>query len=158
MAKPIAPCLWFDSNAEEAVKFYCSIFKDSEIVAIDRYTELGPGPEGSIMFIEFMLNGQDFQAINGGPEFTFSEAISLSVVCADQEEVDYYWDTLLAGGGKPSQCGWLTDRFGLSWQVYPAVLNEMIRDSDRVKANKALKAMFQMVKFDVAQLQKAYDG
>jgi len=157
MAKPIAPCLWFDNNAEEAANFYCSIFENSEIVAIDRYTELGPGPEGSVMFIEFTLNGQDFQAINGGPEFQFTSAISFSIVCGDQKEVDYYWDKLL-DGGQPLQCGWLVDKYGVSWQVVPSVLNELFRDSDQVKANNVMKAMLQMVKLDVAKLQEAYDG
>jgi len=156
--KPIAPCLWFDGQAEEAANFYCSVFKDSRIVHVDRFTDNVPDPDGSVLFIEFEINGQPFQALNGGPEFKFSEAVSFSVDCKDQEELDYYWDALLKGGGEPSQCGWLKDKFGVSWQIVPRVLNEMVRDPDRERASAAFRQMMSMVKLDIAPLEAAYDG
>jgi predicted 3-demethylubiquinone-9 3-methyltransferase (glyoxalase superfamily) len=148
----ITPCLWFDKNAEEAVQFYTSIFKDSKILEVARYTDVGPGPKGSIMTIKFQLNGQEFLALNGGPEFKFTEAISLIVYCKDQQEVDEYWDKLSAGG-KEIECGWVKDKFGLSWQVTPTILPELMKDSK--KAPHVMKAMMKMVKLDVEALKQA---
>lgn len=161
MSGPIAPCLWFDNNAEEAVSFYTSIFKDSKVLHVDRYGGLLSGsefqPENEMVFIEFQINGQAFQALNGGPMFQFSEAISLVVDCEDQTELDYYWNALLAGGGEESQCGWLKDRFGVSWQIVPTVFYDMVRSEDRVRAGQAMRRMLEMVKLDIAELQAAFD-
>ena len=156
MTRPIAPCLWFDANAEEAVAYYVSVFKDSEILHVDRFNDVGPDPHAPVVFIEFQINGQPFQAINGGPMFTFSEAVSFAIECAEQAEVDYYWDTL-TDGGEPSHCGWLKDRFGVSWQVVPRVLNDLLRDADRERAGRVMRQMLQMTKLDIAPLQAAYD-
>ena len=156
--KPIAPCLWFDGRAEEAANFYVSVFKSSKIVHIDRFTDFVPDPDGEVVFIEFEINGQPFQALNGGPEFQHSEAVSFSVDCKDQAELDYYWDALLADGGESSQCGWLKDKFGVSWQIVPRVLNDMMRDPDRERAGRAMKQMLTMVKLDIAPLQAAFEG
>lgn len=157
MPGPIAPCLWFDGNAEEAVNYYLSVFKNSRICAIDRYSDVGPDSDAPIIFIEFEINGQPFQAINGGPEFTFSEAVSFSIECADQAEVDYYWDTLTAGG-EESHCGWLKDRYGVSWQVVPRQFLQMMRGDDRHRAGQAMRCMLNMAKLDMAELQAAYDA
>lgn len=157
MPQPIAPCLWFDNNAEEAVTYYVSVFKDSKVKHIDRFSDEGPDPEAPVVFIEFQINGQPFQAINGGPLFTFSEAISFSIECADQAELDHYYDTLIADGGEKSECGWLKDKYGVSWQVVPKQLNEMLRSSDRKRAGQAMRKMLTMQKLNVAELQAAYD-
>ena len=157
MVKPIAPCLWFNGNAEEAVDFYVSIFKDSSITHVDRFDEDRPSPDAPVLFIEFEINGQPFQALNGGPQFTFSEAISLSIEVADQKELDYYWDALLEGG-EESQCGWLKDKFGVSWQVVPSMLNDLLRDPDQERASQVMRKMMEMVKLDIAPLQAAYDA
>jgi len=151
----LTTCLWFDGNGEEAVNYYLSIFKDGKLGRIGRYTEAGPGPAGAVMTVEFELNGQQFLALNGGPGRTFTEAISLVITCADQDEVDYYW-TRLADGGQEVACGWVTDRYGLSWQVVPAMLMDLITDPDPVKAKRVTEAMFTMKKLDVAALQQAY--
>jgi predicted 3-demethylubiquinone-9 3-methyltransferase (glyoxalase superfamily) len=151
----IRPFLWFDSNAEEAANFYVSIFKDSKILKIARYGEAGPGPAGSVMVVNFQIEGQDYIALNGGPLFKFSEAISFVINCQTQEEVDHYWNKLTAGGGQESQCGWLKDKYGLSWQVTPTVLNELLADKDQKKAQRAMQAMLQMKKIDIAALQRA---
>jgi predicted 3-demethylubiquinone-9 3-methyltransferase (glyoxalase superfamily) len=156
MDKPITPCLWFDGNAEEAVAYYVSIFKDSRVVHVDRYSDTGPDPDAPVVFIEFQINGQPFQAINGGPEFSFSEAVSFSISCTSQDEVDYYRDTFTAEG-EPSQCGWLKDKYGVSWQIVPVALFEMMRDADRKRAGQAMRRMLQMTKIDIAELQAAYD-
>lgn len=153
----IAPTLWFDRNGEEAVGFYTSIFKNSKVNSVTRYTAAGPGLEGSAMLIDFQLDGQQFLALNGGPEFKFTEAVSFTVHCDDQKEVDEYWNKLLAGGGQEVQCGWLKDRFGLSWQVVPDVLPKLLQDKDRKKATRVMEALLQMKKIDVAQLQRAHD-
>jgi predicted 3-demethylubiquinone-9 3-methyltransferase (glyoxalase superfamily) len=150
----ITPFLWFDGQAEEAAKFYVSIFKNSRMTAIARYGDARPGPNGSVMTVGFELDGQKFTALNGGPLFKFTEAISLVVNCETQAEVDYYWDKLSAGGA-PSQCGWLKDKFGLSWQIVPVALMELVKDKDREKANRVMAALMQMTKLDVAQLEKA---
>jgi predicted 3-demethylubiquinone-9 3-methyltransferase (glyoxalase superfamily) len=147
-------CLWFDNQAEEAAHFYTAIFKDSAVGDIQRYTAAGPGPEGQAMLVEFTLSGQPFSGLNGGPAHTFNEAISFVIPCADQAEVDYYWDALLAGGGVPNVCGWLRDRYGVSWQVVPTVFFEMLRDGS--KAEQVTRAMFTMTKFDIAALEQAY--
>jgi predicted 3-demethylubiquinone-9 3-methyltransferase (glyoxalase superfamily) len=151
-------CLWFDGQAEEAAHHYVSIFKNSEVGDVTRYTEAGPGTPGSVVTVEFTANGQRFVALNGGPEFTFNEAISFQIHCADQEEVDHYWNRLLEGGGEPGPCGWLKDRYGVSWQVVPRALIEMVGSADREKAARATKAMLSRGKLDIAALRKAYDG
>ncbi|MDQ5955282.1 MAG: hypothetical protein QG621_285 [Patescibacteria group bacterium] len=161
--QPITPFLWFDTQAEEAAQFYTSIFKNSKILNVSRYTEAGKeihGKEpGSAMVVEFELNGQKFQAINGGPHFTFTPAISFLVTCEDQEEVDHYWDKLTAGGApEAQQCGWLADKYGLSWQIVPKQLFDFMSDPDRTKAGRAMEAMMHMKKLDIAALQKAHDG
>jgi len=148
-------CLWFDSEAEAAANFYTGIFPGSKLGDIHRYTEAGPGPAGSVMLVEFELNGQKFSALNGGPQFTFNEAISIVVPCADQAEVDYYW-TSLSDGGQEVACGWLKDKYGLCWQIVPAVFFDMIRDPDRDKVTRVTQAMSGMTKFDIAELEKAY--
>jgi two-component system sensor histidine kinase QseC len=152
----IATCLWFDGNAEEAVKFYTGIFSNSRIDDVMYYGEAGPGKAGSVLSMTFHLDGREFIALNGGPQFTFTPAISMFVKCETQAEVDTLWDKLLAGGGTPVQCGWLTDRYGISWQVVPTVLGKMLRDSDPAKANRVMQAMMQMVKLDVTALEAAY--
>ncbi|MDX6286554.1 MAG: hypothetical protein QOG53_2039 [Frankiales bacterium] len=152
----ISPCLWFDTQGEDAAKFYTSIFKNSKILAVARYGSAGPRPEGTVMTVTFELDGQEFMALNGGPEFTFDEAISFSVLCADQAEVDYFWNRL-GEGGEHGPCGWLKDQFGVSWQIVPSVLEELVRGSDPAKAQAAMKAMLGMSKLDIAELQRAYD-
>jgi predicted 3-demethylubiquinone-9 3-methyltransferase (glyoxalase superfamily) len=155
--KAFTTCLWFDTEGEAAANYYASIFADSKIGRITRYTEAGSGPAGAVVTVEFELNGQKFLALNGGPQYTFNEAISLTIACADQEEVDYYWSRL-AEGGQEVACGWVRDRYGLFWQVVPAVLPDMIADPDPEKARRAFEAMFTMTKLDIAALQKAYAG
>ena len=156
--RTITPNLWFDFNAEEAVDYYLSIFPNSKILRIAHYLKDSPGPEGAVMVIEFQLNGQNFVAINGGPQFKFNESVSFEVDCKDQAEIDHYWNALLQGGGEPSVCGWLKDRFGLSWQVNWGPLTDMLMDEDKEKAGRAMHAMLKMSKLDVAELQKAYGG
>jgi predicted 3-demethylubiquinone-9 3-methyltransferase (glyoxalase superfamily) len=150
----ITPFLWFNDNAEEAVNFYCSVFKDSKIEATTRYGDAGPGPKGSVMTIAFELNGQKFVALNGGPIFQFTEAVSFVVNCADQSEVDHYWEKLTAGG-KEVQCGWLKDKYGLSWQIVPTALPEVLKQTDAKKSQAVMQAMFKMKKLDVAKLREA---
>ncbi|PYT92620.1 MAG: hypothetical protein DMG36_14015 [Acidobacteria bacterium] len=152
----ISPFLWFDRQAEEAANFYIKIFKNSKILNITRYGEAGPGPKGSVMTIEFTLDGQEFIALNGGPHFKFNEAISFSVDCKTQEEVDMYW-AKLSEGGEEQPCGWLKDKFGLSWQVNPTILGEMLGDPDPQKAERVTEAMLKMKKIDIAALKKAYN-
>ena len=153
----ITPFLWFDHQAEAAVKFYTSIFKNSKIKKIARYTKVGPGPEGSVMTIAFRLNGQDFIALNGGPLFKFTEAISFVVHCKTQAEVDYYWKKLSAGG-KEVQCGWLKDKYGLSWQIVPTILGKLMSSKDAAKSQRVMEAMLKMVKLDIKKLKAAYCG
>ena len=155
MLQKIKPFLWFDSNAEEAAHFYVSIFKDSKILKIARYGEAGPGPAGSVMVVNFQIEGQDFIALNGGPLFKFNEAISFVINCQTQEEVDHYWNRLTAGGGQESQCGWLKDKYGLSWQVTPTILGELLADKNHKKAQRVMQAMLQMKKIDIAALKRA---
>lgn len=153
----ITPFLWFDTQAEEAMNFYTSIFKNSKIGRVSRYGEAGPGEKGSVMTGTFELDGQEFMALNAGPQFKFTEAISFFVRCEDQEEVDYFWDKLTEGG-QESQCGWLKDKFGLSWQIIPNALGEMLSDKDRAKAQRVMQAMLQMGKIDIKRLKDAYDN
>jgi predicted 3-demethylubiquinone-9 3-methyltransferase (glyoxalase superfamily) len=156
--KKINPFLWFDSEAEEAAKFYAGIFKNSKIGRITRYGEGGPRPKGSVMTVEFTLDRVDFVALNGGPQFKFTEAISFSVNCEAQDEIDYFWEKLSADGGSTGRCGWLKDKFGLSWQVNPVFLGDMLADPDAGKANRVMKAMMEMGKIDIAALEKAAKG
>ncbi len=149
----IKPFLWFDTQAEEAAKFYTSIFRNSKVGKLARYPEGSPGPAGKVMTVEFTLEGQPFIALNGGPRFQFTDAISFVVECEDQEEIDYHWERLLAGGGKPVQCGWLKDRFGLSWQVVPAEMGRLF--SDAKNAESVMQAMLSMVKLDIRRLKEA---
>ena len=149
--------LWFDTEAEEAAEFYTSIFKDSRIVHVARYTEAGPRPAGTVMTVEFELDGQRFIGINGGPQFKFDEAISLMINCETQDEIDYYWERLTEGG-EESQCGWLKDRYGLSWQVVPTGMDELFSDPDPERARRAMEALLKMRKLDVAALRSAADG
>jgi predicted 3-demethylubiquinone-9 3-methyltransferase (glyoxalase superfamily) len=151
----IASFLWFNDNAEEATKFYVSVFKKGKIVKISRYPEGGPAPAGSVMTVEFQLFGQDFIALNAGPDFKFTEAISFMVRCKTQRDVDYYWRKLTAGGGEPSACGWLKDKYGLSWQITPTVLMDLISSKDRAKAARVMQAMLQMTKIDIKRLKQA---
>ena len=151
----ISPFLWFKDQAEDAARFYTSIFPNSKIGLVTHYGEAGPGPKGSVMTVPFELDGQKFTALNGVPEFAFNEAISFVVNCETQEEVDRYWKKL-TDGGKEVQCGWLKDKFGVSWQVTPTVLIEMLQDADPAKVERVMKAMMQMIKLDIPTLQKAY--
>lgn len=153
----ITPFLWFNDKAEEAANFYVSIFKNSKIVEIARYGDAGPGPKGSVMVVSFELEGQKFTALNGGPTYSFTPAISLVVNCDSQQEVDAMWDKLCEGG-KPVQCGWLTDKYGLSWQIVPVALFEMMKDPDPAKKSRMMGAMMQMVKLDIAKLKTAFEG
>ncbi len=152
----ITTFLWFDDNAEEAINHYLSIFKNSKIVNVIRHGDAGPGPKGTVLGATFEIEGQQFIAVNGGPKFKFTEAISLFVNCETQEEVDDLWEKLSAGG-RPDRCGWLKDKFGLSWQIIPSVLGEMLQDKDAEKANRVMKAMLQMDKIDISRLRQAYD-
>jgi predicted 3-demethylubiquinone-9 3-methyltransferase (glyoxalase superfamily) len=153
----IVPFLWFDSNAEEAVNFYISIFKNSKILNIARYGDAGPGPKGTVMTMNFQLEGQDFMALNGGPHYTFSPAISFFVNCETQAEVDELWEKLTAGGSDV-QCGWLRDKFGVSWQIIPRTLIELMQDKDPMKSQRVFKAMMGMIKIDIEGLKRAYRG
>jgi predicted 3-demethylubiquinone-9 3-methyltransferase (glyoxalase superfamily) len=153
----ITPFLWFNDKAEEAMKFYVSIFKNSKVVTVTRYGDAGPGPKGSVMTAAFQLEGQDFVALNGGPQFTFSPAISFVINCQTQEEVDYFWQKL-SEGGKTNQCGWLDDKFGLSWQVVPTILSKLLADKDHAKSQRVMKAMLQMEKLDIKRLKQAAIG
>ena len=158
MYKPkqkITPFLWFDHQAEEAVGFYTSIFKDSKVGTVTRYGEAGPGPKGSVMTMAFELDGQEFVALNGGPHYQFTPAISFVINCDSQEEVDHYWETLSAGG-QEIQCGWLRDKYGVSWQVVPTVLIDLLHDNDAARSQRVMKAMLQMKKIDIPRLEEAY--
>ena len=152
----ITTFLWFNGQAEEAMHFYVSIFKNSKVLSVTRYGEAGPGPKGSVMSATFQLEGQTFYALNGGPQYSFTPAISLFVNCEAQAEVDELWEKLLQGG-RPSRCGWLQDKYGLSWQIIPTALGKMLGDKDPKKANRVMQAMLQMDKIDIKRLQQAYD-
>ena len=153
----ITPNLWFDTEALEAAEFYCSIFPGSKVTEVSHYGDAGPREAGLVLTVEFVLDGQEFTAINGGPEFTFDEAVSFAVNCADQEEVDYYWERLTEGG-QEIQCGWLRDRYGLCWQVIPEGMVELFRDPDKARADRAMRAMLGMRKLDLAAVLAAADG
>ena len=153
----IVTSLWFDTEAEEAANFYCSKFKDSKILNVSHYGSAGPRPEGMVLAVDFQLAGQTFNALNGGPDFKFTEATSLLVHCESQDEVDQFWDAL-GEGGEPGPCGWIKDKYGLSWQIVPTALDEMLADPDPEKAQRVMKSMLQMGKIDVAELKRAYDG
>ena len=154
----ITTFLWFDREAEEAAKFYCSVFEKSKMLGVTRHLEGSGVGKGDVLTVQFRLGDQEYVALNGGPHFKFTEAISLMINCKDQEEVDYYWEKLLAGGGQESACGWLKDKYGLSWQVTPTILLEMVADKDREKAQRAFNAMLQMRKIEISKLKEAYDG
>jgi predicted 3-demethylubiquinone-9 3-methyltransferase (glyoxalase superfamily) len=153
----ITPFLWFNNQAEEAIRFYTSIFKDSKIGTVTKYGDAGPGPKGSFMTGQFQLDGQEFMALNGGPEFSFTPAISFIVTCETQAEVDELWEKLTAGG-EEEQCGWLKDKFGISWQIVPSILAKLVNDPDPRKARRVTLAMLQMIKLDIAGLLRAYEG
>lgn len=153
----ITPFLWFDTRAEEAMNFYVSIFKNSKVLSVSRYGEAGPGPKGTVMSATFQLESQTFMALNGGPLFSFTPAISLFVNCETQQEVDELWDKLSAGGSD-ERCGWLKDKYGLSWQIIPSVLGKMLSDKDPARSTRVMQAMLQMRKIEIAALQNAYDG
>jgi predicted 3-demethylubiquinone-9 3-methyltransferase (glyoxalase superfamily) len=155
--RKITPFLWFDKEAEDAANFYVSVFKNSKITSVGRYGEAGPGAKGTVMSVTFELEGQPFYALNGGPHYTFTPAISLFVSCETQGEVDALWDKL-CDGGKPNRCGWLTDKFGLSWQIIPSVLGKLLQSPDRAGSNRAMQAMLAMDKLDIRALQDAFDG
>ncbi|QPP07797.1 VOC family protein [Streptomyces bathyalis] len=151
-------CLWFDGQAEEAAEFYMSVFKDSKPGRVMRHTEAGPGPVGSVMAVEFEINGQKFLGLNGGPEFKFNEAVSFQIHCENQDEIDYYWDRLTEDGGQEVACGWLRDKYGVAWQVDPSELVDLMTDSDPERARRTTEAMLSMTKFDIEALRKAYAG
>lgn len=155
--KNITPCLWFNNNAEEAMNFYVSVFKNSKAKGITHAPEGSPTQAGSVLTVEFELDGQEFIGLNGGTDFPFSEAVSFSVHCEKQEEIDELWEKLTADGGEESQCGWLKDKFGLSWQIVPRELGKMLSDKDAAKAQRVMQAMLQMQKIDIAELKKAYE-
>ncbi len=161
-ATKITPCLWFDTQAEAAAKFYCSVFKNSKITAISRFPEAGQEvhhkPAGSVMAVAFDLNGRPFTALNGGPQFTFDEAVSFQVSCESQAEIDYYWNALTADGGQEGPCGWLKDKFGLSWQVVPSRIPQMMTDADSAKSARVMNVFMKMKKLDIARLEEAYAG
>ncbi|MEZ2372525.1 VOC family protein [Arthrobacter sp. RCC_34] len=154
----ITNCLWFDGQAEEAAEFYVSVFPESSVTAVSRYGEGAPFPAGTALTVEFQLNGTPYQGLNGGPQFSFNEAISFSISCADQAEVDYYWDKLTADGGSEGQCGWLKDKFGVSWQVVPQALGSIMSGDDAAGVGRAMQAFMGMKKFDIAALEAAYRG
>lgn len=163
ISQKIAPCLWFDNQAEEAAAFYVSVFRNSKILSVARYPKAGQEIHkrhaGSVMIVDFEIDGQAFTALNGGPAFKFNEAVSLQVFCDSQDEIDYHWEKLSQGGDpKAQQCGWLKDRYGLSWQVVPKRLTEMLKDHESPQAQRAMEAMLRMKKLDIAELERAYDG
>lgn len=154
----IVPCLWFDNNGEEAIHYYLSVFKESKAGDILRYTEGAPLPAGTLLTGQFWLNGQEFTVLNGGPHFKFTEAVSFEIKCSNQAEVDYYWDTLTQNGGQEQPCGWLKDKYGLSWQVVPTQLIAMLKDPDAAKAGRAMAAMMKMKKIDITTVEAAFAG
>jgi predicted 3-demethylubiquinone-9 3-methyltransferase (glyoxalase superfamily) len=157
MKQKITPFLWFNDNAEEAMDFYVSVFKNSKVVNVSRYPEGSPGPAGKVMVASFQIEGQDFMVLNGGPHYTITPGISFMVDCKDQEEVDYFWDNLVEGG-EAMQCGWLTDKFGVTWQIIPSILGDLMSDPDPEKSGRVMQALMQMVKIDIKGLQDAYEG
>jgi predicted 3-demethylubiquinone-9 3-methyltransferase (glyoxalase superfamily) len=158
MSEKITTCLWFDTEGEEAAEFYCTLIPNSRVTGVEKYGEAGPRPAGTAMTVTFELDGRPYVALNGGPDYRFNEAVSFQVSCEDQEEVDHYWSTLTADGGQEGPCGWCKDRWGLSWQIVPKALPELLADPDQDRAQRAMKAMLGMGKIDVAALQAAADG
>ena len=158
MSDKITTCLWFDTEGEEAAKFYCTLFPNSRIVGVSHYGEAGPREAGTVLTVDFELDGRPYVALNGGPDHPFTEAVSFQISCADQDEVDRYWDTLVADGGEEGPCGWVKDRFGLSWQVVPTSMPELLTDPDPERANRAMAAMLKMTRLDIAALRAAADG
>jgi len=158
IAQRITPFLWYDTQAEEAANFYVSVFKNSKVLGVVRYGDVGPGPKGSVMTVEFELEGLKFVGLNGGPHFKFTEAVSFAISCETQEEVDYFWEKLTADGGQESQCGWLKDKYGLSWQVVPIRAIELLKDKDPAKSQRVMQAIMPMKKIDLATLEKAAAG
>lgn len=154
----IVPSLWFDTEAEEAANFYASVFKDGRVLRVSHYGEAGPREAGTVMVVEWELEGQRFIGINAGPRFKFTEAVSFQIECEDQDEVDYFWEKLIADGGEPSQCGWLKDKFGLSWQVVPVGFEELVTDPDPERSQRAMRAMLKMSKLDIEALRAAVEG
>jgi predicted 3-demethylubiquinone-9 3-methyltransferase (glyoxalase superfamily) len=154
----ITPFLWFDNQAEAAMNFYVSIFRNAKVLGVTRFGDAGPGPKGAVMTAAFELDGQEFAALNGGPQFPFTPAVSFVVNCETQQEVDEYWEKLTAGGGSPQPCGWLKDKYGLSWQIVPTALPQMLKDKDSEKSKRVMQALMQMKKIDVARLKQAYAG
>jgi len=154
----ITPFLWFDNQAEEAMNFYTSIFKNSKVISVSRYGEGAPAPKGSVMTATFSLDGLEFIALNAGPHFKFNEAVSFFISCETQDEIDEKWEKLISGGGSPSQCGWLKDKFGLSWQVVPPILSKLLNDKDPEKSKRVMMAMLKMTKIDIQTLEDAYEG
>ncbi|TKK64309.1 VOC family protein [Ilyomonas limi] len=154
----ITPFLWFDNQAEEAVNFYTSVFKNSKINAISRYADEGPGPKGTVMVATFHIEGQEFMALNGGPQFKFTPAVSFMVHCDTQEEIDELWEKLTSNGGQEVECGWLTDKYGLSWQIVPEIFGKMMQDKDAAKTKRVMQAMMQMKKMNIQKLEEAYAG
>jgi predicted 3-demethylubiquinone-9 3-methyltransferase (glyoxalase superfamily) len=154
----IKPCLWFNDNGEEAIKYYTFVFKNSTVGNVSRYGDAGPGPKGSMVIGTFTLEGQEIMILNGGPHYKLSPAFSLVVNCETQEEVDHYWDTLISDGGRPSRCGWLDDKFGVSWQIVPTMLGELMSKGEPEKSNRMMQALLKMDKLIIADLRKAYDG
>ena len=155
IAQKITPFLWYDTQAEEAANFYVSVFKNSKVLGAVRYGEVGPGPKGSVMTVEFELEGLKFVGLNGGPHFKFTEAVSFAISCETQEEVDYFWQKLTADGGQESQCGWLKDKYGLSWQVVPSRAIELLKDKDTAKSQRVMQAIMPMKKIDISKLEEA---
>jgi len=153
----ITPFLWYDNQAEEAMNFYVSVFKNSKVLGVTRYGDAGPGPKGSVMTAAFELEGQKFSALNGGPQFKFNESVSFVVNCEKQEEIDYFWEKLSSDGGQEIQCGWLRDKFGLSWQIVPTVLPKLLQSGDPKKSNRVMQALMQMKKLDIARLKQAVE-
>jgi predicted 3-demethylubiquinone-9 3-methyltransferase (glyoxalase superfamily) len=158
IAQKITPFLWYDTQAEEAANFYVSVFKNSKVLGVVRYGDAGPGPKGSVMTVEFELEGLKFVGLNGGPHFKFTEAVSFAISCETQAEVDYFWEKLTANGGQESQCGWLKDKYGLSWQVVPIRAIELLKDKDAAKSQKVMQAIMPMKKIDIAILEKAAEA
>ena len=156
--RKITPFLWFNDQAEDAMNFYVSIFRNSKVLSVTRFGDAGPGAKGAVMTASFELDGQPFTALNGGPQFPFTPAVSFVVNCETQQEVDEYWEKLTAGGGSPEACGWLKDKYGLSWQIVPAALPQMLKDKDAEKSKRVMQALMQMKKIDVARLQQAFAG
>jgi predicted 3-demethylubiquinone-9 3-methyltransferase (glyoxalase superfamily) len=154
----ITPCLWYDGNAEDAANFYISVFRNSKITEISRYGDAGPLPKGTVLTVAFELDGQPFTALNGGPQYKFTEAVSFQIYCETQDEIDHYWNSLLARGGVESVCGWLKDRFGLSWQIVPSRMIELMQSPDPAKSRRVMEAMFKMRKIDLATLEAAANG